>query len=284
MRHLLLIGLVALSYTNGKAVAGGPGAPMSKGSFFLYWGYNQAGYSWSDIHFRGAEYDFTLRHVIARDRPEKFNARTYFSPLSMWVPQYNYRAGWYFHSRWSISVGMDHMKYILVKDQQVLADGTIHDPGGSATYVGDGQREMILSEDVITYEHTDGLNLLSVDVDHYDPLWAGANGRFALHLFEGFHAGPVIPRTDVRLFGEGINNKFHLAGYGIGVQAGAHLTLFRHGFLRFTGKAGWIDMPSVLTRGTEGDRASQHFWFWQGALVAGAQFRIGRRQDPAVPH
>jgi hypothetical protein len=88
-------------------------------------------------------------------------------------------------------------------------------------------------------------------------------------LTEGLFAGPVIPRSDVRLFGEGINNKFHLAGYGAGAQLGLFTVLSDRLFLRAAAKAGYIELPSVLTTGSSEDRARQRFWFVQEYAVLG---------------
>lgn len=278
MRDAILLTLLLVTAPQALQ-AQRPPVAEHRGDIFLYWGYNRAGYSRSDIHFKGPGYAFTLHHVEARDRPSPFNASLYFDPATITLPQYNYRLGWFFRDRWSLSLGMDHMKYVMVSGQQVRMDGHV-DAQRSAQYaMEDGSREVVLDPGLLTYEHSDGLNLLSLDVDRYDALWKSRNGRHALHFFEGLHAGPVIPRTDVRLFGEGINNKFHVAGFGIGAQAGLHLDLFRHVFLRATGKAGWVDMPDVLTTGTSADRARQHFWFWQYAVVVGGQFRLYRCAD-----
>ena len=248
-----------------------------KGSFFLHWGYNRAWYSWSDIHFSGPDYDFTLRHVQATDRPSAFDPSLYFGPSTIWIPQYNCRAGWYFHDRWSLSVGMDHMKYVVSRDQVVRMDGYV---GGSRSLqytTNEGSRDVRLTSDFLQYEHTDGLNLLSIDVDHYDPLWTSSNERFRLRVYEGVHAGPVIPRTDVRLFDVGLNNRWNIAGFGVGAQVGLHFSFLRHFYLRNTLKAGWIELPHVLTTGTDVDHASQHFWFVQHAIVLGGQFRLCKK-------
>lgn len=249
-------------------------------TFFAYWGYNRAWYSWSDIHFNGPDHDFSLRHVRAKDRPVPFGT-DYFDPKNIWIPQYNYRVGWFVQDRWSLSIGLDHMKYVVVQGQRVRMDGSV-DSGRSAVYsAGEGDsREVELTPDLLTYEHTDGLNLLSIDVDHYDHVWTSRNGRNHLRFYEGLHTGPVIPRTDVHLFGVGINNRFNIAGFGIGAQVGAHFTFLDHFFVRNTLKAGWIDLPNVLTTGNADDHAGQHFWFVQHAVVVGGQFRLGKVKSP----
>jgi hypothetical protein len=79
----------------------------------------------------------------------------------------------------------------------------------------------------------------------------------------------MIPRSDVRLFGEGINNKFHLAGYGAGAQVGVFALFHDRFFLRAAVKGGYIELPSVLTTGSDTDRARQRFWFVQEYAVLG---------------
>ena len=107
-------------------------------------------------------------------------------------------------------------------------------------------------------------------------IWASKNGKQGLYLTEGLFAGPVIPRTDVRLFGEGINNKFHLAGYGAGAQVGIFALFLDRVFLRTSVRAGYIGLPSVLTTSKDEDRASQHFWFVQENVVLGVLIGKGK--------
>lgn len=273
--------LFTMFLVGGELCAQVPGTPAPNGSLFVYWGYNRAGYSWSDIHFNGPDYDFTLRHVEAKDRPVTFTLEGYFKPQNIWLPQYTYRVGWFLRDRWSISLGLDHLKYVMVQDQSVRMDGYVESSRSVNYATGEASQQVKLTNDFLTYEHTDGLNLLSVDVEHYDGIWASANGRQRLHVFEGIHAGPMIPRSDVRLFGEGMNNVFHVAGVGVGAQLGLHFTFLDHFFFRATAKGSWVDLPSVLTTGTSDDRASQHFWAYQGSFVFGGQFRLCVKKDAA---
>lgn len=246
----------------------------AKGRWFLYWGYNRSWYTNSDIRFEGDDHDFTLRDVRAHDRPVGFDAKTYFSPSTIWIPQYNYRIGYFLRDRWSLSIGMDHMKYVVDQYQQVRSDGYARQTGSGETAGLNGTQEVTITPDFLQYEHTDGLNLISFDADHYDRLWHSTNERYALDAFMGAHAGMVVPRTDVRLYGEGMNNRFHVAGWGAGAQAGLHVTLFKTFFLRSTLRGGYIDLLDVLTTGDDADRASQHFWYAQWNIAVGAQFRL----------
>lgn len=235
---------------------------------FANWGYNRAQYSVSNIHFEGPGYDFILHDVTAADQPKPFSFAVYLDPRDLSLPQYNYRVGWFLNDKWSFSVGMDHMKYVMTQDQSVRITGSISCTR-SQQYAGSEEHQVILSEDFLIYEHTDGLNLVSADADHYDRLWGSPSRKHALFLTEGAFIGPVIPRSDVRLFGEGINNKFHLAGYGAGVQIGGMAVFWDRLFLRAAVKGGYIELPDVLTTGTDEDRARQRFWFVEEYAVLG---------------
>jgi hypothetical protein len=132
---------------------------------------------------------------------------------------------------------------------------------------------------VLRYEHTDGLNLLSVDLDRYHTLWTGRRAQGDLRVYLGIHAGPVIARSDVRVFGEGLNNRFNIAGAGMGMQAGLHFSFLRHFFVRNMVRAGYITLPHVLTTGRAEDHAFQHFGFLQHAIVAGGALHLGRGRN-----
>ena len=245
-----------------------PAAVHLRHRLYANWGYNRAQYSVSNIHFEGPGYDFILHDVAAADQPKPFSLAVYLDPRDLSLPQYNYRAGWFLNDRWSFSLGTDHMKYVVRQDQDVRITGTISSDR-SQQYAGSEEHEVTLTEDFLIYEHTDGLNLVSADADHYDRLWDSPSGKHALFLTEGAFVGPVIPRSDVRLFGEGINNKFHLAGYGAGVQVGLFAVFWDRLTLRVSAKGGYIELPSVLTTGTSEDRARQRFWFVQEYAVLG---------------
>jgi len=256
------------------AIASAQSAPSLKHRVFVNWGYNRAQFGASDIHFTGTDYNFILHQVVAQDKPEAFTLNNYFNPKNIWIPQYNYRAGWFLNDRWSFSLGLDHMKYVMKADQRVKLTGQISRERSAAYATTADEGEVILAPDFLTYEHTDGLNLLALDADHYVRLWHSTDGKQAVYFTQGIFAGPVIPRTDVRLFGEGMNNNFHLAGYGAGAQVGIFALFMDRVFLRANLRAGYIELPSVLTTGKAEDRASQHFWFVQENVVVGVL--IGR--------
>ncbi|MFM9944334.1 MAG: hypothetical protein ACKVQB_03795, partial [Bacteroidia bacterium] len=67
----------------------------NKGSFYLSWGWNREWYTKSDIHFKGNNYDFTLKSVEAKDRQTPFSLKNYFYPSSVSIPQINIGIGYF---------------------------------------------------------------------------------------------------------------------------------------------------------------------------------------------
>ena len=66
-----------------------------KGKLYMYWGWNQSQYTKSNIRFHGTNYDFTLDNVIGRERQTPFDAKIYFNPGTITIPQVNYRVGYF---------------------------------------------------------------------------------------------------------------------------------------------------------------------------------------------
>ena len=74
---------------------------------------------------KGDDYDFTLYDVAAEDRQTPWDAGVYLNPGSITIPQTVARIGYYFHDHWNLSVGVDHMKYVMVTQQRATIDGYI---------------------------------------------------------------------------------------------------------------------------------------------------------------
>lgn len=246
-------------------------AQTKKGEVYAYWGYNRAAFANSDIRFTGPGYDFTLANVAAHDRPTDFSFSEYFEATTLWIPQYVYRIGYFVTDRWSVSLGLDHMKYIATQNQRVAIFGNID---GYAPFDGVYTGEEIeMTESFLTFEHTDGLNYLNLSAERHFTLFALESGKFYVDLLAGGGLGPVIPKSNVMLFGEDRSDRFHVAGFGLSGNAGVHVGFFRHFFFRTQLKAGYIALPDVLTKPSGfTDRASQHIWFDSWDFAFGVQW------------
>ncbi|MCD8408107.1 hypothetical protein LNI96_09255 [Tenacibaculum dicentrarchi] len=248
----------------------------NKGKFFAYWGWNWASYTDSDIHFKGDNYDFTLSNVKAQDRQTKFSFNKYFNPGNVTIPQTNYRIGYFFKENYTVSIGVDHMKYVMIDDQSVKINGNIND--GNAKYDGTYNNETInLAEDFLRFEHTDGLNYVNVELKRFDDVshWFGLNlENLQINLTEGFGMGILYPKTNSKLLGKDRNDSFHLAGYGASVVAGVNISFLKHFYVQADLKGGHIYMPDVKTTSNSSDSASQNFFFLQKTILIGGKFRL----------
>ena len=249
---------------------------INKGKFFVYWGWNWASYSNSDIRFKGADYDFTLSSVRARDRQTKFSVDSYFNLANITIPQTNYRIGYFFKENYTVSIGVDHMKYVMVDDQNVTIDGEINI--GNTRYDGTYTGERIqLAEDFLKFEHTDGLNYLNIEVKRFDNIdhWFGLElDNLQINITEGFGVGVLYPRTDTSLLGKERHDDYHLSGWGISGGAGLNITFLKHFYIQADYKIGYINMPDIKTSLSALDSASQSFYFFQNNILIGGKFRL----------
>lgn len=249
---------------------------IRKGNFFFYWGWNHSNYSRSDIHFHGSNYDFTLYDVVARDRQSPFNAKLYFNPSTITIPQYNFRIGYFIKDHYQISLGADHMKYVMQNYlnktyQTVLIDGYISET--QTCFDGQYQKDTIsLTENFLLFEHTDGLNYENIEFRRFDVIF----GRkyFSVALNEGLGVGMLIPKTNTTLLNNERYDEFHIAGYGASIVAALNLSFFKYFFIQSEWKGGFIHMPDIRTTKNKSDRAEQSFWFSQYNIVFGVNFRL----------
>lgn len=248
----------------------------NKGKLFLYWGWNWASYTDSDIHFQGDDYNFTLQDVKAEDTPSPFSFSKYFGITNITKPQTNFRIGYFFNENYTISIGVDHMKYVVNNDQEVTINGEINT--GNSIYDGVYNNQTIqLTEDFLKLEHTDGLNYINTELYRFDDIshWFGMNSeRFQINLTEGLGAGILLPKTDITLLENERYDKFQVAGFGVSVGAGLNITFFKHFFIQTDLKGGYINLNNIKIKENSSDKASQDFLFLQNNILIGGKFRL----------
>lgn len=243
-----------------------------KGTAYIYWGYNRGWYSNSDVHFKGDKYDFTLYNLVAKDRQSEFAWDPYFKIDRLTIPQYNLRIGYFFKDNYSISFGVDHMKYVMVQNQTVKISGTI-DTSYSSQYGGNYDNDdLVVANSFLLYEHTDGLNYLNVELRRFDELYK--IGKVSLNVTEGVGAGMLMPKTNATFLGQDRNDEFHIAGFGISAVGAINITFWEHFFLQSEFKVGYINMPDVRITKYDTDKASQAFFFSQFNTVFGVKYNF----------
>ncbi|MDP5001111.1 MAG: hypothetical protein NWQ14_06890 [Flavobacterium sp.] len=247
----------------------------NKGKFYIFWGGNRESFSKSDIHFKGADYDFTLHNVEAHDKPKGFHL-DYFNPARMTIPQTNIRIGYFISDHYNISIGLDHMKYVMYNDKRVNYSGYYPNAG---TYgenpIGD---ELTLTEDFLLFEHTDGLNYINTEISRVDDISSifkiTNTDKFQINLTEGIGGGFLYPKTNATLLGKERHDDFNVAGFGLGAKVGLNFTFFKYFFIQTELKGGYIEMNNIKTTNDSADSAQQNFWFLQRILTIGGIFRI----------
>ncbi len=245
-----------------------------KGKFYASWGYNRTSYGLSNVRFQGKGYDFTVKDMVAKDRPSKFDPKIYFNPTLLTIPQYNLRIGYYLNDKISLSISVDHMKYVMVRDQVATVDGTI-EASASPRWAGEYKNKVMkIEQDFLGYEHTDGLNVVFAELDYNDLFFETSDRKFAVDLVAGVGLGATIPRTNAHILDRIGEDAFHLAGGGGSANVGLKLYFFKYLFLHPTVKAGYLVMPNIATNGLEIDKASQNVTFFQFNMTLGFQFRL----------
>ncbi len=238
--------------------------------FYVSWGWNRGWYTKSDIHMVGDDYDFTLKDVSASDRQSEFSLKKYLFLTQFSVPQTNLKLGYYLNKNYSVSVGFDHMKYVVDQYQNTTITGHIDRDGKyKGVYTND---EINLAYDFLRFEHTDGLNYVFLEINRHDEWLDFAKSKVRVSTM--FGAGPALlrPRTDVTLMMRQGRNVYHNAGFGVNGKAGINILLFNHITISSEVKAGYINMPNIHATEIKKDLANQQFGFLQANILMGATF------------
>ncbi|MCV6628278.1 MAG: hypothetical protein OIF50_00310 [Flavobacteriaceae bacterium] len=247
----------------------------NKGKVFVLWGYNRSWYAASDIHFKGQNYDFTLHRVTAKDRQTPFTFKDYFSIDVITAPQTNFRIGYFINDKYSLSIGVDHMKYVMVQDQRSAISGGIHTGGNwDGNYDND---PILLTEDFLQFEHTDGLNYVLVELTRNDDLFALFPFRripnIDVFLQTGVGLGLLYPKSNVTLMNFDRYDEFHTAGWGANIKVGLNISFWKYFFLQSEFKSGYIRMNDILTTpDIATDKAAQGFLFSEWTYTFGVNF------------
>lgn len=247
----------------------------NKGKFFVSWGGNRESYSKSDITFRGTNYSFTIYDVTAHDKPKGWHC-DYVNPARMTIPQTNLKLGYFISDHYSISLGVDHMKYVMYQLKAVDFNGNYPNAGSYGEILPNGQ--VLLTEDFLTFEHTDGLNYVNTELSRFDDvskfLKINNTDKIQINVTEGVGGGFLYPKTNTQLLGKERHDDFHVSGYGVSLKAGINITFLKHFYVQGELKGGYINMPDIRTTNDPADSASQEFFFLQRIIAFGGIFKV----------
>ncbi len=252
----------------------------NKGKIFLNMGGNRSYYTTSDIHFEGEGYNFTVENAQAHDIPKGWDI-DYITPGRLTTSQTNWKVGYFFHDKFNVSIGVDHMKYVMTQNQTAMINGSINLPANEvgSQFNGTYNNEPVdLSNgEFLEFEHTNGLNYVFTEVAQFvdiSPVVGIKNTDiFQINFTHGVGMGLLYPRTDATVLGKERHDEFHVSGYGFSVDAGLNFTFFKHFYTQAEIKGGYINMTDVRTTYTN-DHAQHHFWYGETIVSFGAIFRL----------
>lgn len=279
MKHFALLVAMTLSLQNfsqtENLVSPEKFTAHNKGKIYIYWGGNRDFFTNSDIRFKGEDYGFTLNNVKAHDKPKGWHI-DYINPARITIPQTNFRVGYFITDKYNISLGIDHMKYVMYNDRTVGYSGDYPDRGSYGEAISDGN--VLLTEDFLLFEHTDGLNYVNVEFSRVDDfskyLGIRDTDKIQFNLTGGIGAGILYPKTNATLMEKDRYDDFHISGYGISAKAGLNITFWKYLFIQAELKGGYINMGDIKTTLSKADKASQSFYFAETVIAIGGIFRV----------
>jgi hypothetical protein len=260
---LISISGIAQSYSYKKKQI------TQKGSMYFYWGYNRSVYSKSDINFAGENYNFTIINARAKDRPST-ELKTYINLETITVPQFNLRVGLYTNSSWDVSLGYDHMKYVMVNWQQAQLSGSI--PASENQYLNgefDGEAYHTINDNMIHYENSNGLNYITFQATYNKLLYRTESRIFAIRGRLGAGLGAVVTQTDFEFNGQDYHSLLKLTGFGGSIHSGVRFEFFNRFFAQSNFSTGAISLPHLQTIANSNNYANQKFVYGDWQLVAG---------------
>ena len=247
----------------------------NKGKFYFYWGGNRETFSTSDIRFKGSDYDFTIYDVVAHDKPKGWHI-DYINPARMTIPQTNFRMGYFINDHYNISLGIDHMKYVMLQNKTVTYSGNY--PNAESYNENPNGNQLTLDESFLTFEHTDGLNYINTEITRVDDfshvLKLPNIDKFQINTLGGIGIGLLFPKTNATVLSKERHDDFHVSGYGASAKVGLNFTFYKHFFIQTELKGGFINMNDVKTTALNEDTAEQQFWFLQRIIAFGGIFRL----------
>ena len=239
-----------------------------KGAIYFFWGYNRSVFSKSNIKFTGPGYNFTIFDATAHDNPSR-DLKTYVNPATLSVPQFNIRLGYYYKEKYDISLGYDHMKYVMTDNQTAILSGTI-DPLANIYLQGTYDFSPAkLTPRAIHYENSNGLNYVSAQIQHTNYFFRSKDRKHYLQYRFGLGLGGVITQTDFVWNNVSNSTDLKFTGFGGSTHAGIRADFFNRFFVQSKWSVGYINLPNLQTIKLTENRAKQQFVYADMQIVAG---------------
>jgi hypothetical protein len=232
-------------------------------SIYFVWGYNRAWHGKSDMTFRTSEGNFTIHDAEGVDRPTPFDPAVYFNPTKLSIPQYVMKVGYMFDENFGIEFSQDHMKWVFVNDipYEITGDFSpvLYTDEEGEDYPVANSFEDIRNSGNATWlhaEHSDGYNYVNASAVFNINVVATKNEIFKVDFRPAVGAGLMVPKTKIMMHRdqkwnwEGLDNRFHIAGYGVHAEAKVRITLYNKFFIEAAARGTYIKIDNALVDGS----------------------------------
>lgn len=270
--------------------------PKPKRYIYFSWGYHRGWHSKSDATFKTGEGTFTVHGAIGHDRPSK-DPKDYYIPSRISIPQYNLRIGYEVNDHWDIVTGMDHMKWVFQNNNKYQFSGDynhilyVADPSGNPHLLqGLTFDQVKASGDArwLAFEHTNGYNYAYLGAVYKTNLFTSRNKDFKISTGIGAGAGLMIPQTSVHFHQdswwnwEGVDNNFHIAGYGGHAEAKVQFA-YKNFFLEPMVRGTVIKIDNALVNGSGASLEHTPIGSIQVMFQGGYKIPLKERQKKRLP-
>ena len=138
--------------------------------------------------------------------------------------------------------------HVATADQETTISGVITEEA-SATYAGSYLNQPIsLKPDLLKFEHTDGFNVVTLDLEYLQPINLPLGKHFTLGWNVGIGGVWVVTKTNVKVLGDGLDNDFHVSGYTFAGKTGPRIEYNKRFFFLAEVKGGYASLPSVFIK------------------------------------
>lgn len=240
---------------------------LKPGQIYFVWGYNRAFHTEADMTLHTQDGTFTVHDAQGVDRPTPLNW-DYINPTKISIPQYVVRFGYMFDEKWGIELGQDHMKWVFVNDATYEVTGDFD----ATVFVNEeGQQYPVAQnfDDIqesgnmtwLGAEHSDGYNYVNIGAVYNLKVFETQNEIFRVDLRPNAGFGLMVPKTRVHMHRDqmwswkGIDNKFHVAGFGAHAEAKLRMTFLKKFFVEAAARGTYIKINDALVN-PDGDRMS----------------------------
>jgi hypothetical protein len=247
---------------------------IAAGNLYLAAGMNKAWYTGSTLGIQGAGYAFDLKGFKGFDAPS-------WNFSDMQTVQYNARIGYYFRYGLNLSVGFDHMRYLVQPPHSVLLTGKVNAGVDNATGLsGDYSFHEVVMDSLFQWS-CPGLNFINVRFTKTDRLIGSMRSdRFLLSSDMGLAAGALMTNSDFIFGGNKDKGVTSLSGVGLSAYGALRFEFFEHIFLQTGFNAGVLRQMRMRLRQADPNAVlKQTVGFFQPEIMLGAVFKIKMFND-----